>query len=1254
MYFILLSIISSLTNLKSTYKEDIYSFVLDDSIHYHGKYVYLSSPQFYIFNEPGAPAIPYYSFLIPAKGKLAELKVLDIKHKKITGRPLPLPSYDKNGMVTGYFENSNYPESFIPTNTITIETLNIRGYSFFRINIYPLAYSGNTLDLSTRITFSLVYSRTVKTESKNFLFSNIIGKPYYKFSHLKDYKFSSVFDSAIVWFKIPIQRSGAYKIDYSTLREKGLYATFSVNEIALYSRGPDTFKTKLSDSDFYVSEIPLVVKDENNNGVFDTGDYIIFYAEGPFTWIKSDTTYESFHNPYCDTTFYWLGFGTSGTYLHELEFHNAPIIDSILAFFHYEKDITNIAWKGLLWEGESIVRFQGNSQGERAFSFNLSNVMSQNGILRVRLVGGEAIKRTVIIESSSVNDTFSPTGYFIIKRTLSPFNVQNGTNSFSVKIQKIEGQDDSYGDQIYLDYYDVIYRTTINDDENREVFIDGNGNFTFSIGTRNAVVFNITNPLFPYLLPTEMNGDSYLAYDTTTTLSRYYIARDFNTPEVFLEPEAGKLYREDLSSTDMLIITSRTLEPALWKYKVYRELNFPVLRDSLWEKGTGRITIATVEDIYRDFGYGMHDPVAIRNFIYHVYTSSFYNGSPRLKFLLMVGDGTYDYRGIETKEGNIVPPFEPFETADINVYAEANETFYSDMTDDNFPDIFYGRVTARTESDVASYFNKIMAYEQQNTASLYRQRILLVADDERGPYGGDSEASWHVPQAEALYTTYTPKNAEKIVVYETDYGSAQNPEERGRLAKTALVNALNRGALIMGFYGHSNPVQMTHEMLFTINDVNLINTGGKPPLCVILTCKFGAFARVEPPRIIAEDWVLNPKGVLGVIASPNATFAFSNGTTGRNIFGFSLDGKIHPLGEVSLSGRDPSYFLLGDPATFFYYPSNDTTVEFANQRDTLYTGELSSASLAGAYSGKLLTLIIGSPKVKTYYTYPNNYVLRYHESTPTLFRGTLQKEEDTAHFKFYLPLSADTGLIYLNALRTYDGILKESSGEYLLRHGSITGDIDGPDISLTIANKTIKPGDVVNTPLSFKLNAILKDTHGINLEGVGGEKGIYLILNNTTYDLTPYFRYRENSYTEGELSYTISLENEGEYDASLVAYDNAQNRSQLTFKIYAEEGSQKISNVLIYPNPLRGEEGVYITFEIEKEARVQVSIYSISGTLIYRTSESFYPAGFNSIYWDGKDMFGKMPASGLYIVVININTDGKKSRIRKGLFIERR
>lgn len=1259
LYVIIL--ITTLTKTLSHKSFETYKFTLKDTILKTGNYLVLSGGDGTIYKKSGYPAIPYYEYILPATGKVSKIEITNRKSEQYNGIYMPLPYFNKREMIERYIPDREFysQQNLLPTKDFDVKELTIRGRKFIQLRIYPIKFNpANKSVLLTKEIFFKIYWHSQYTPSKKpFIFKNLIKGTLYTSTPSKEsieIEKGSVFDSALIWFKIPIVKSDAYKIPFSILHQNGLYATFPISEISMYSRGPDTLKSKLSDEDFYMQEIPILIKDVNSNGVFDENDYIIFYGEGPFSWRKGDTTFLPYHNPYTDTTFYWLAFGKSGKSMETLAYNPAPTIQEALGFFHYEKDETNIAWKGLLWIGEPVIRFQGSPDGEREYPFTLDQVINDTATLRIRLVGGEGIRRMVAIIGSTTLDTFIASNYFITQRTIHPFIVNNGLNSFKIKIYRLLDQDDSYGDQVFLDWYNVIYKTSTEGSSNREIFIKGNGNYTFSIGDQEGYVFNITDPLTPYLLNTYTINNKFYVHDTASEITRYFIAYDLLTPNIFLATNVGSLYSKDFNTTDMLIITSKGLIPSLWRYKSYRMSHFPTLEDSIWRWGNGNIEIIAVEDIYRDFGFGSHDPVSIRNFIYHAYTKSMNNSIPRLKFLMMVGDGTYDYRGIETMEGNIVPPYQPFETADINYYTEAKENFYSDMNDDGNPDLFYGRIPVRTSAEVAAYFNKIISYEQENTASFYRQRILLVADDERGPDGGDSEASWHVPQAEALYTSYTPPQAEKITVYETDYGTAQNYEERGRLAKIAFVNAMNAGNLIMGFYGHSNPVQMTHEMLFTINDVNLINTHSKPPLCVILTCKFGAFSRIEPKRIIAEDWVLNPNGVIGVIASPNATFAFSNGTTGRNIFGFALDGKKHPLGEITLAGNDRSYFLLGDPTIMFYYPIPDNSLEIDANNDTLRKGERSDVYILGDHFGTILTQVIGQPRTKTYYTYPNNYILSYHTTTPVLFKGSLEKIYDTAVFSFFLPVNADTGSIYVNALRTHNNVVKNATKTFQLSNGSQRPDVTGPTIKIKIRNQEVNAGETMNTPLSFNLQAEIEDSYGINLSGIGEEKGIYLIVDNTTYDLLPYFKYQTNSYTRGEVFYNVKIENEGLHDLSIVAYDNGGNRSQKTFKIYAEESTQKVNSVMIYPNPLRGNGGTYITFNIEKEAKVKLSIYTIAGTLIFESNNEYFPPGFNSIYWDGKDMFGDIPGSGLYIVMLTINTDGKKTKIRKGLFIERR
>lgn len=60
------------------------------------------------------------------------------------------------------------------------------------------------------------------------------------------------------------------------------------------------------------------------------------------------------------------------------------------------------------------------------------------------------------------------------------------------------------------------------------------------------------------------------------------------------------------------------------------------------------------EDIYRHYTGGSASPVALRNYISYAHSVC-----PDLRFVLLVGTGHFDYRGIKEKLGkNYMPPFE--------------------------------------------------------------------------------------------------------------------------------------------------------------------------------------------------------------------------------------------------------------------------------------------------------------------------------------------------------------------------------------------------------------------------------------------------------------------------------------------------------------------------------------------------------------------------------------------------------------------
>jgi hypothetical protein len=65
-----------------------------------------------------------------------------------------------------------------------------------------------------------------------------------------------------------------------------------------------------------------------------------------------------------------------------------------------------------------------------------------------------------------------------------------------------------------------------------------------------------------------------------------------------------------------------------------------------------------------------------------------------------------------------------------------------------------------------------------------------------------------------------------------------------------------------------------------------------------------------------------------------------------------------------------------------------------------------------------------------------------------------------------------------------------------------------------------------------------------------------------------------------------------------------------------------------YPNPFREE--TVIRFETEKESRVSLEVYNISGQLINRLLDAGVDAGIHEVRWDGSNSAGNRVAEGMY------------------------
>ena len=182
-----------------------------------------------------------------------------------------------------------------------------------------------------------------------------------------------------------------------------------------------------------------------------------------------------------------------------------------------------------------------------------------------------------------------------------------------------------------------------------------------------------------------------------------------------------------------------------------------------------RVAKVDVQHIYDLYSGGRLDPEAIRAFLTYAYFN--WNiGGPRPHYVLLVGDGHYDFKLVSgTTQLNLIPPYllhvDPWigETAADNRYVSVNGP------DDYMPDMALGRISAQTPAEVTAVVNKILAYEdpthpQYVPDGAWQNMVTFVAD-QADDAAGDFQAFSEDVRLNSLPDSYNSRH----IYWETDY-----------------------------------------------------------------------------------------------------------------------------------------------------------------------------------------------------------------------------------------------------------------------------------------------------------------------------------------------------------------------------------------------------------------------------------------------------------------------------------------------------
>ncbi|HRY31841.1 MAG TPA: type IX secretion system sortase PorU [Bacteroidales bacterium] len=1103
---------------------------------------------------------------------------------------------------------------------------------------------------------------------------------------LRDYAAHSVLSQG-TWYKISVSNTGIYRLSWQDLVNMGISpAGINPKNIRIYGNGGGMLAeaNNVFRHDDLV-ENAIVVSGEND-GSFDAADYILFYGESPDTWTykTSKQAFSHTKNLYTDHTYYFLTFDHGpGKRVVDIPQSGQTATHQVNRFndyAFYELDESNLIKSGKIWYGE---KFDLKTSYELpAFSFpnidgdipvkfevDLAARSTSASTFKVYVNGGEAINQQI----SPISPAFN-TDYAIPATASRTFYLN--TPTVNVRVNYIPPVTGSIGWLNYVEF-NVTRHLIMHGDQMsfRHIESADPGNiteFTLSGVAASTQVWDVTDCTNPgNVLTTGASGN--LVFSLPTDSIREFIA--FSGASFLGISGWEQISNQDLHATgthDMIIIAHPDfLNHAHELAEIHRDEGLTV-------------TVTTPGQIYNEFSSGAQDVAALRDFIKMIYDRAPQGQEPR--YVLMFGDGSFDYRDRLANNTNFVPTFQSINSL------RPTESY---VTDDFFGlmdpaegndcygtlDLGVGRLPVKNLEQADQALLKIKKYLgliPQTPGTNYsnsvprlgdwRNLICFVADDE--------DNNMHFDQAEALATyvdtAFREYNVDKI--YFDAYKQQSTPGGQRYPDVNADINKrVGKGALIMNYTGHGGETGWAHERVLEVSDINAWNNEWDLPVFVTATCEFSRFD--DPERISAGEYVfLNPAGGgISLFTTTRLSFSSSNFALNMNFYYHVFNktgGRYLKMGEVIKLAKTPSnpyirnFVLLGDPALGIVYPEYkvatstingkpvgtepDTLKAFSHVTITGYIHDDDGNKLTD-FNGVIYPSVFDKPaEVVTLGNDQGSAKRMFLLQKNILYRGKASVTNGEFSFTFIVP--RDIAYKYGFGKISYyaqNGITDANGHfDHFLIGGSETNfeaDNEGPGIRLYMNDTTFVFGGMTDqNPI---LLAYLTDFHGINTVGNGIGHDIVAVLDEETDKsivLNDYYEASLDSYQSGVVRYPFSGLKEGLHTLRLKAWDIYNNSSEAyTEFIVMENDRLVIENLVNYPNPFIDHTCfVFNHNQPGTELEVEIQVYSVTGSLVRVLKTRLLTDGFKAgpILWDGLSEQGARLNRGMYVYRLHVRT----------------
>ena len=1085
------------------------------------------------------------------------------------------------------------------------------------------------------------------------------------------------------WFKFSVDTTGVFKIDKNFLQQLGV-STNNLNpkKIHIYGNGGNLLPVLNSDFRYNdLQENAIYIKGEND-GSFDSSDFILFYAKGAHDWIvdTEQNTAKHRQNIYSNEAYYFLTVSnTDGKRVQQKSSLTANAISQITTFNEYvflEKEEINILAAGTQWFFDDDFNIENTQHFKIPFPNAISNdpvsirirgvSMSFGSTTMAVKVNGEALYD---LNFSSLNPS-SLTKASVSERTA---EVQNSGDIIDVSITYDNRGNPSA--KAFLDFIEVVGKKELIANGNQfsfRSFEQANtvGPVKYKIQDNSTIfqVWDVSNPLEPKnIINEEDNTSDFTFKDNGGVLNEYVVLsqNDYYTPKLLKNGRVVNQNLHALQDINYLVITNSELFSEAQRLADYHQNN-----SNLSTK------VVLLDEIYNEFSSGSKDITGIRDFIKHVHTTNS-TVEKKLKYVCFFGDASYDYKDRITGNNNIVPVklseksfnlATSYVTDDFFVMLDDNE---GEMSSRHTIDIASSRIPVSTIVQAKEVVDKILTYYNKDAIGDWRNTITFLADDIDA--NGEQVIEQGVESiADEIKVNKPIFNVNKIYldsyVQENSSGGERYPE-----VKEAITNAIEKGTLVFDYFGHGGEDGFASERILDKSQIQNFNNPNTLPLLITVTCDFSRFD--NPSRTTAGELTLwNPTGgAASMITTTREVFISVGQNFNLQLIKILLEFENEDLtiAESLMKTKNEfsntqKFFIyhFGDPAMKLSVPKPNVLItkmngkELSQPIDTLKA--LSKVSFEGVvvdntnvvlndFNGSLSTTVFDKRIDKT--TLDNDgfgIKMIFDTQDSKLFRGKSTVENGTFKFDFIVP--KDIKIAYGKGKLSFyaeNGEIDKAGYNFDVVVGGIDKnapeDTVGPEINLFMNDESFIDG--ANTNASPNLIAVLSDSSGINTSITAVDHDIVGILDGDTTNpitLNDFYQTELNDYTKGKVNYKLRDLEVGPHSIKIKAWDTYNNSSETTLNFtVVSDAILNLENVLNYPNPFVNYTEFWFNHNKPNEAlEVQVQVFTISGKLIKTINQNIITTGnlSRSISWNGLDDFGNKIGKGVYVYKLKVKS----------------